>query len=119
MVHGANGTRLYWRNRKTDDLDVPGAGPRVGRAVVGGCGRRRRDRWLRLDGHNLIGLPLRTRKRLLLDALDFTDPLRPSAHRSTDGQRCLREEMLRSVQHVDHLEHPQTLCEKRSVGLYR
>jgi DNA ligase D-like protein (predicted ligase) len=46
---------------------------------------------LRLDGHDVTDLPLRTRKRLLRDAVDFADPLRFSAHRNTDGERYLRE----------------------------
>jgi DNA ligase D-like protein (predicted ligase) len=46
---------------------------------------------LHLDGHDLTALPLRTRKRLLREAVDYTDPLRYSAHRNTDGERYLRE----------------------------
>ncbi len=39
-----------------------------------------------LDDVDVTGLPLRTRKRLLRDAVEFTDPLRYSAHRNTDGE---------------------------------
>lgn len=35
---------------------------------------------------DVTGLPLRTRKRLLRDVFDFTDPLRYCAHRNTEGQ---------------------------------
>ena len=44
-----------------------------------------------LDGHDVTALPLRTRKRLLRDAVDFGDPLRMSTHRNTDGEAYLRE----------------------------
>lgn len=44
-----------------------------------------------LDGYDLTSLPLRTRKRLLRDAVDFRAPLRMSAHRTTDGETYLRE----------------------------
>jgi len=46
---------------------------------------------LALDGHDLTALPLRTRKRLLSEAVDYTDPLRYSAHRNTDGEQYLSE----------------------------
>ena len=36
---------------------------------------------LHLDGHDVTGLPLRDRKALLRESLDFADPLRFSAHR--------------------------------------
>jgi DNA ligase D-like protein (predicted ligase) len=39
-----------------------------------------------LDGYDLTRLPLRSRKRLLRERFDFTDPLRFSAHRSGDGE---------------------------------
>ena len=44
-----------------------------------------------LDGCDVTGLPLRNRKRLLRDAVDFGDPLRMSTHRNTDGEAYLRE----------------------------
>jgi bifunctional non-homologous end joining protein LigD len=39
-----------------------------------------------LDGRDLRALPLRTRKRLLRDALSWKDPLRLTAHRNRDGK---------------------------------
>jgi bifunctional non-homologous end joining protein LigD len=39
-----------------------------------------------LDGHDLRALPLRTRKRLLREALSWEDPLRLTAHRNRDGE---------------------------------
>jgi DNA ligase D-like protein (predicted ligase) len=44
-----------------------------------------------LDGRDVTGLPLRERKRLLRDAVDFGDPLRMSTHRNTEGEAYLRE----------------------------
>jgi DNA ligase D-like protein (predicted ligase) len=44
-----------------------------------------------LDGHDTTALPLRVRKRLLRDAVTFTDPLRMSSHRNGDGEAYLRE----------------------------
>ncbi len=41
---------------------------------------------LYLDGYELIGLPLRARKKLLRNALDFGGPLRFTAHRNGDGE---------------------------------
>jgi bifunctional non-homologous end joining protein LigD len=42
---------------------------------------------LHIDGHDVTGLPLRSRKRLLRAHLAFADPLRFTAHRNTDGER--------------------------------
>jgi DNA ligase D-like protein (predicted ligase) len=39
-----------------------------------------------LDGMDVRGLPLRTRKRLLRAAIDFTEPLRYTPHRNGDGE---------------------------------
>lgn len=44
-----------------------------------------------LGDADLRGLPLRTRKRLLRDAVEFTAPLRYSAHRNTCGEAYLDE----------------------------
>ncbi len=44
-----------------------------------------------LDGHDVRGLPLRTRKQLLRAALTFDDPLRWTAHRNGDGEAFFRE----------------------------
>lgn len=38
-----------------------------------------------LDGEDVRGLPLRERKRLLRDAIEFADPLRFTTHRNEDG----------------------------------
>lgn len=46
---------------------------------------------LYLDGYELIGLPLRARKRLLRKALTFDDPLRFTPHRNGDGESYYRE----------------------------
>ncbi|RKT86251.1 DNA ligase D [Saccharopolyspora antimicrobica] len=42
-------------------------------------------------GVDLTGLPLRTRKRLLRECFEFTDPLRFSAHRVGNGEEFFRE----------------------------
>jgi ATP-dependent DNA ligase len=44
-----------------------------------------------LDGYDLTGLPLRERKRLLSEAVEFADPIRFSEHRDTDGQAYLKQ----------------------------
>jgi len=46
---------------------------------------------LHLDGHLLEELPLRRRKALLRDALDFADPIRFTAHRNEAGEAFLKE----------------------------
>jgi bifunctional non-homologous end joining protein LigD len=46
---------------------------------------------LRLDGHDVRALPLRTRKSLLRRALTFHGPLRFTTHRNQGGQRLLDE----------------------------
>src|SRR5215470_136650 len=46
---------------------------------------------LRLDGKDVTGLPLRDRKRLLRDAIEFHDPLRFTTHRNTNGETYLSE----------------------------
>lgn len=38
------------------------------------------------DGHDLRALPLRSRKQLLKQALEFSDPLRFTGHRNQDGE---------------------------------
>ncbi|SFR48930.1 DNA ligase D [Marinobacter daqiaonensis] len=43
------------------------------------------------DGYDLRALPLRTRKQLLKDALEFTDPIRFTTHRNEDGEKYYRE----------------------------
>ncbi|WP_413804585.1 hypothetical protein [Streptomyces sp. OE57] len=44
---------------------------------------------LRLDGRDLTGLPLRTRKALLRRALTYTSPLRFATHRNSTGEAYL------------------------------
>jgi bifunctional non-homologous end joining protein LigD len=44
-----------------------------------------------LDGHDVRGLPLRTRKRLLRDAISFDDPLRFTQHRNREGEAMYEE----------------------------
>ncbi|EPX76680.1 non-homologous end-joining DNA ligase [Salipiger mucosus] len=46
---------------------------------------------LRLDGHDLAGLPLRDRKATLRRALRFEDPLRYTPHRNADGEAFFKE----------------------------
>jgi bifunctional non-homologous end joining protein LigD len=46
---------------------------------------------LYLAGHDLTGLPLRTRKALLRRALAFSAPLRFTPHRNADGEAYLRQ----------------------------
>jgi DNA ligase D-like protein (predicted ligase) len=42
---------------------------------------------LYVDGHDITGLPLRWRKRLLRRLLTYADPLRFTTHRNTEGER--------------------------------
>jgi DNA ligase D-like protein (predicted ligase) len=44
-----------------------------------------------LEGRDVTALPLRDRKRLLRDAVDFGGALRMSTHRNTEGEAYLRE----------------------------
>src|SRR4051794_33815725 len=44
-----------------------------------------------LDGRDVRALPLRERKRLLRDAIDFGDPLRFTTHRNGDGVEFFEE----------------------------
>ncbi|HZZ96274.1 MAG TPA: non-homologous end-joining DNA ligase [Jatrophihabitantaceae bacterium] len=46
---------------------------------------------LHLDGHDVRGLPLRDRKRLLRDSVRFADPLRFTTHRNTAGEEEYRK----------------------------
>ncbi|MCX3058572.1 non-homologous end-joining DNA ligase [Streptomyces beihaiensis] len=46
---------------------------------------------LYLAGHDVTGLPLRTRKALLRRALDFSGPLRFTPHRNTVGEEYLSQ----------------------------
>jgi bifunctional non-homologous end joining protein LigD len=44
-----------------------------------------------LDGQDVRPLPLRTRKRLLRDAISFADPLRWTAHRNREGEAMFQD----------------------------
>lgn len=44
-----------------------------------------------VDGHDVTRLPLRRRKRLLLDLLDYDDPIRYTQHRNTEGEAYRRQ----------------------------
>jgi bifunctional non-homologous end joining protein LigD len=44
-----------------------------------------------LDGHDVCGLPLTERKRLLRNSLRFDDPIRLSTHRNGDGEKFFAE----------------------------
>jgi bifunctional non-homologous end joining protein LigD len=44
-----------------------------------------------LEGHDVRGLPLRTRKRLLRRALEFHDPVRWTPYRNRDGEALFAE----------------------------
>ena len=44
-----------------------------------------------LAGYDLCALPLRHRKRLLRDAIDYSDPIRFTTHRNEDGEAFLEE----------------------------
>lgn len=46
---------------------------------------------LHADGHDVTALPLRRRKAMLHELLDFRDPLRFSTHREEDGERLYEE----------------------------
>jgi bifunctional non-homologous end joining protein LigD len=46
---------------------------------------------LHLDGHSTRTLPLRERKSLLRDLLDWDDPLRYTEHRNADGEAYYRQ----------------------------
>ncbi|MGH3423298.1 MAG: non-homologous end-joining DNA ligase [Nocardioidaceae bacterium] len=65
---------------------------------------------LRWDGHDARSLPLRERKSLLLDALDFTDPLRFTEHRLEHGEEAYEQACARGWEGV---------IAKRADGRYR
>jgi bifunctional non-homologous end joining protein LigD len=46
---------------------------------------------IHVDGHDITGLPLRWRKRLLRRLLGYGDPLRFTTHRNTEGERFRAE----------------------------
>jgi bifunctional non-homologous end joining protein LigD len=65
---------------------------------------------LHLDGHDVRGLPLRDRKRLLRDSVRFADPLRFTTHRNTAGEDEYRKACERGDEGV---------IAKRADSLYR
>jgi bifunctional non-homologous end joining protein LigD len=46
---------------------------------------------LHVDGYDVTGVPLRSRKRLLRALLAYADPLRLTSHRNTEGERFYAE----------------------------
>lgn len=44
-----------------------------------------------IDGHDITGCSIRSRKKLLRKAVDWNDPLRFTPHRNTDGRKYHRE----------------------------
>jgi DNA ligase D-like protein (predicted ligase) len=46
---------------------------------------------LSYDGNDMTRLPLRDRKRILRDAFDFSDPLRFTSHRNTEGEAFFQD----------------------------
>ena len=63
-----------------------------------------------LGGHDLTGLPLRERKHILAEVIDFGGPVRLSEHRDTDGQAYLRDACARGW---------EGLIAKRGDSIYR
>lgn len=55
---------------------------------------------LHMDGYDVRGLPLRTRKRLLRTATDFVDPLRFTVHRNAAGEHEYRKACARGDEGV-------------------
>jgi bifunctional non-homologous end joining protein LigD len=64
---------------------------------------------LRLDGYDVTGLPLRSRKRLLRSALSFQGPVRFLSHRNRDGEALFRDACRRGL---------EGLIAKRADGRY-
>ena len=52
------------------------------------------------DGHDMRRLPLRDRKTILREAIDFADPLRYSAHRDADGAQMYADACARGWEGV-------------------
>jgi bifunctional non-homologous end joining protein LigD len=55
---------------------------------------------LYIDGRDVRSLPLRERKRLLRDCVQFADPLRFTAHRNTTGEEEFRKACVRGDEGV-------------------
>jgi bifunctional non-homologous end joining protein LigD len=67
-----------------------------------------------LDGHDVRGLELRTRKRLLRDALSWEDPLRLTTHRNRDGEAMFAEACRRGWEGVIAKRADSTYRDTRS-----
>jgi len=63
-----------------------------------------------LEGHDLSALPLRERKKLLKQVFDFSDAVRFTPHRNSDGEALLKEDCDRGW---------EGLIAKRADALYR
>lgn len=67
-----------------------------------------------LEGYDTTGLPERTRKRLLRDALDFHGHVRFLPHRNRDGQRLFLEACRRGLEGLIAKRAESTYSGKRS-----
>ncbi|WP_245790697.1 ATP-dependent DNA ligase [Streptomyces monashensis] len=70
---------------------------------------------LRLDGLDLTGLPLRTRKALLRRALTYTSPLRFTPHRNSSGEAYLRQACERGWEGLIAKRADSTYVSRRST----
>ncbi|GAU69328.1 putative ATP-dependent DNA ligase [Streptomyces sp. NBRC 110611] len=71
---------------------------------------------LRLDGYDITGLPLRTRKALLRDALEFRAPLRFTPHRNQGGQDLLDQACARDWEGLIAKRAGDAYVRKRSTS---
>jgi DNA ligase D-like protein (predicted ligase) len=69
---------------------------------------------LRFDGHDLTGLPLRTRKRLLREGLVFTGPVRYTPHRNERGEDFFREACAKGWEGLIAKRAESTYVQRRS-----
>jgi DNA ligase D-like protein (predicted ligase) len=67
-----------------------------------------------LDGHDVRGLELRARKRLLRDALSWEDPLRLTSHRNRDGEAMFADACRRGWEGVIAKRADSTYRDTRS-----
>ncbi|WP_190822519.1 non-homologous end-joining DNA ligase [Saccharopolyspora pogona] len=86
MVAFEGGQTSFGRLQKRINLTDPRAARRTGVAVYYYV-----FDLIAFGGVDLTDLSLRTRKRLLRECFDFTDPLRFSAHRAGNGEEFYRE----------------------------
>jgi bifunctional non-homologous end joining protein LigD len=68
-----------------------------------------------LDGHDVTALPLRTRKRLLRQALSFHGPLRFLAHRNADGEALFGDACRRGLEGLIAKRADSPYVRKRSA----